>query len=131
MTTIKNKSLAGDELQPVLIAHLQSDDFFFTKRFPKATFSIREAHLRADPYVGAPNLDVEGELTLRGITANLGFPATASQIAPGVLIARAQFDLDRTRWNIIYGSSRFFEHLGMHLVFDAISIELKIVANRW
>jgi hypothetical protein len=61
MAAIENKSLAGDELQPVLIAHLQSDDFFYTKRFPKATFSIREAHLRDDPYVGAPTLDVEGD----------------------------------------------------------------------
>jgi hypothetical protein len=34
----------------------------------------------------------------------------------------AHFDFDRTRWNVIYGSSRFFEHLGMHLVFDLISI---------
>ena len=69
-------------------------------------------------------------MTLRGITAEIGFDATVSPVTDGVLIARAHFDLDRTRWNIIYGSARFFEHLGMHLVFDTISIELKIVANR-
>ena len=39
----------------------------------------------------------------------------------------AHFDLDRTQWNVIYGSSRFFEHLGMHMVFDQISIELRLI----
>jgi len=39
------------------------------------------------------------------------------------------FDIDRTRWNVIYGSSRFFEHLGMHLMFDPISIQIRIVAR--
>jgi hypothetical protein len=29
---------------------------------------------------------------------------------------------------VIYGSARFFEHLGMHLVFDLISIAVRIVA---
>ncbi len=37
------------------------------------------------------------------------------------------FDIDRTRWKIIYGSTRFFEHLGMHKVFDLISIQVRIV----
>lgn len=129
MNTIENKSLAGDELQPVLIAHLRSDDFFFTELFPTATFSIREARTRTDASLSAPNVDVKGELRLRGVKAGLDFAATVVQSPDGIITARAQFDLDRTRWNIIYGSTHFFEHLGMHLVFDHISIDLKIVAE--
>jgi rhodanese-related sulfurtransferase len=41
MNTIHNTTLEGDELQPVLEAHLRSDDFFFTKMFPKAVFSFK------------------------------------------------------------------------------------------
>ena len=41
----------------------------------------------------------------------------------------SHFDIDRTRWGITYGSPRFFERLGMHLVFDLISIQLRIVAR--
>ena len=40
LASIKNTSLAGDPNQPVLIAHLLSDDFFGAKRFPTATFQI-------------------------------------------------------------------------------------------
>ena len=130
MNAIENKSLAGDELQPVLISHLKSDDFFFTRLFPTATFTIKSALPRKEPYVSAPNIDVQGELSLRGIKAELSFPATVYQAADGTITAKARFDLDRTRWNIIYGSTRFFEHLGMHLVFDMIHFEVKIVALR-
>jgi hypothetical protein len=42
----------------------------------------------------------------------------------------AHFDIDRTCWDIIYGSTRFFEHLGMHKVFDLVSLQLYIVATR-
>jgi hypothetical protein len=38
----------------------------------------------------------------------------------------AHFDLDRTTWNVLYGSSSYFEHLGMHLVYDLITVELRV-----
>jgi polyisoprenoid-binding protein YceI/rhodanese-related sulfurtransferase len=130
MNTIENRSLAGDELQPVLIAHLKSDDFFFTRRFPKAIFTIKSSILKDTPYVTAPNVDIVGELNLRGATAAVAFTATAFRADDGLLIAKARFDIDRTRWGIIYGSTRFFEHLGMHMVFDLVHFEVKIVGHR-
>lgn len=130
MNAIENKSLAGDELQPVLIAHLKSDDFFFTRLFPTATFTIKSGTPINEAYVSAPNIDVQGDLTLRGVKAGLSFPATVYQGPDGTITAKARFDLDRTRWRIIYGSTRFFEHLGMHLVFDIIHVEVKIVAQK-
>ncbi len=57
------------------------------------------------------------------------FPATISKLPDGAVTAEAHFDFDRTLWKIIYGSSRYYEHLGMHLVFDPISIRLRIVAR--
>ena len=43
MSSIRNIDLRGDELEPVLIAHLESDDFFFAKMFPEARFTIKSA----------------------------------------------------------------------------------------
>ena len=40
MNTLHNINLEGDEMQPVLEAHLRSDDFFFIKMFPKAVFTF-------------------------------------------------------------------------------------------
>lgn len=46
------------------------------------------------------------------------------------LLVEAHFAIDRTNWGIIYGSARFFEHLGMHQVFDEISLCLRLVLVR-
>ena len=126
MTSMKNEDLAGDPLQPVLIAHLMSDDFFFVKMFPKASFNLVAARPLESRTLSSPNFEVEGTLELRGVKADILFPATVNRRDDGTVSIEAHFDLDRTRWNVLYGSSRFFEHLGMHLVYDLITIELRI-----
>jgi polyisoprenoid-binding protein YceI len=130
MNTIHNINLEGDELQPVLEAHLHSDDFFFTKMFPKAVFTVKEAKRIEPCWLTVPNYHVKGELKLRGVSADLEFDATVALGEDGSLVMEAHFDIDRTRWNVIYGSTRFFEHLGMHKVFDLLSFQIRIVAVR-
>jgi polyisoprenoid-binding protein YceI len=71
---------------------------------------------------------VKGELILRGVSAALDFDMTANLVDENMVTLEGHFDIDRTRWNIIYGSTRFFEHLGMHKVFDLISIQIRIAA---
>ena len=127
MNTIHNINLEGDELQPVLEAHLRSDDFFFTKLFPKAVFTISEAQSMEPAWLTALNYHVRGELNLRGVSAELEFDATVAPLECGAFALEAHFDIDRTRWNVIYGSARFFEHLGMHKVFDLISFQIRMV----
>ena len=130
MKSMVNINLAGDDLQPVLIAHLKSDDFFFTRVFPTATFVIDKGEIADTPYITGTNTTLKGSLTLRGVTKNLDFSATITPREDDCLGLEAHFDLDRTRWNVIYGSTRFFEHLGMHTVFDQISIELRLVLKK-
>jgi hypothetical protein len=62
------------------------------------------------------------------VKAEQEFMATVTRTEDSGLAIEAHFDMDRTKWNIIYGSTRFFEHLGMHLVFDLISIQVRISA---
>jgi len=129
MNSIENVNLKGDDLYPVLIAHLKSDDFFFTELFPSAKYTIQSAEPIEGAGVGLPNYAVKGQLSLRGVKAGLDFTATANPVEGGGLSAEAHFDIDRTRWGVIYGSSRFFRHLGMHLVYDPISIQVRIFAD--
>lgn len=127
MTSIRNINLEGDALQPVLVSHLQSDDFFFVKMFPRARFRITRVAPVKKPNWSTPNFRVRGSLELRGIKKEIEFQATVNPLPEGAASVEAHFDIDRTRWGVIYGSSRFFEHLGMHLVFDLISIQLRLV----
>ena len=128
LASIENSSLAGDPKQPVLIAHLLSDDFFWAKRFPTATFHLERLDPIAESHLTTPNYTLSGALEMMGVRAPLQFPATLTTLPDKRLAAEAHFDFDRTRWNIVYGSSRFFDHLGMHVVFDLISVQLKLVS---
>lgn len=127
LKSLRNTSLEGDELQPVLIAHLLSDDFFWADRFPAAAFTLERLTPISGSHLTTPNYTVEGSLEMMGIGVYQQFTATLTTLPDQRLAAEAHFDIDRTRWNIIYGSSRFFDHLGMHAVFDLISVQLRLV----
>ncbi|HAA03178.1 MAG TPA: sulfurtransferase [Syntrophobacteraceae bacterium] len=129
MDSIVNFNLQDEALRKILIAHLKSDDFFWLEQFPEARFSLTRVQPIANARPGSTNFDVEGRLCLRGIEADIQFQAVVESLGDGGMAAEAHFDLDRTRWGIIYGSGRFFEHLGMHLVYDPISIQVRIVAR--
>ena len=127
MNTIHNINLEGDEFQPVLEAHLRSDDFFFSKIFPKAVFTFKEVKRIEPGWLTAPSYHVNGELNLRGVSADLDFDATVAHLEDSSFVLETHFDIDRTRWNVIYGSTRFFEHLGMHKVFDLLSFQIRMI----
>ncbi len=129
MNSIRDENLKGDELLPVLESHLKSDDFFFTERYPTALFTIRKVTPNANASPTTPNVTVEGALTLLGTEGTLSFPANIVSREDGTIAANAQFDVDRTRWGVMYGSARFYEHLGMHLVYDAVSIYVHLEAR--
>jgi hypothetical protein len=47
----------------------------------------------------------------------------------GRLAAEAHFDIDRTQWNVLYGSGKYYEKLGKHLVHDDVTILLKLITR--
>jgi rhodanese-related sulfurtransferase len=127
LETLRNADLAGDPTQQVLVDHLLSDDFFFAEKFPRPVFTIASAAPVPEAAPTTPNYRIDGALELRGVRAPLAFDATISSLAEGGFAVEAHFDLDRTRWGVIYGSARFLAHLGMHVVFDPVSIRLRVV----
>jgi rhodanese-related sulfurtransferase len=120
-------SLQGTDLHDVLIRHLKSDDFFDVERFPEARFLIRQTKHIEGATAGHPNLEITGELSLKDVSALITFLATAGVTSDGKGAAQAVLSFDRTQWNVIYGSARFFHRLGMHLVNDLIDLDMRIV----
>ncbi len=127
MAAISCHDLAGSPLHDVLVAHLRSDDFFDTEKFPEATLVMAAAAMPEGATPGSQNLLISGDLTMKDVTAPIQFSASAGVTPDGRLAAQADFDIDRTRWNVLYGSGRFFQRLGGHLVNDLIGIRLRIV----
>jgi polyisoprenoid-binding protein YceI len=129
MRSITNLDIQDMSWRDMLIRHLLSDDFFDVEKFPTATFDLCGASPIADCSLGTPNMEIAGSLAIKETTLPLCFPAIVAIQEDGSIKAQAIIQLDRTLWNVRYGSGRFYERLGMHLVNDLISIELFIVAR--
>lgn len=130
MNSIQDLDIQDPTWNRILVDHLKSDDFFDVQKYPTARFDATEFKpIEGAKGGGVPNYDVRGKLTLKGITKEITFPAILTLKEDGVLAAEAHFDIDRTLWNVNYGSGKLFEKLGKHLVYDFITIQLKLVAR--
>ncbi len=131
MASIRDVDLTDTKMKQMLHDHLASDDFFDVARYPTASFQLEGATEIAGATPGEPNYTVRGRFTLKGVKKPLAFQAMIgrSPTGDGSLVARANFDLDRTEWNVLYGSGKFYEKLGRNLVSDLITLDLKIVAR--
>ncbi|MCP5545333.1 MAG: YceI family protein [Akkermansiaceae bacterium] len=129
MESIRCSDLAGDSLHDVLVNHLRDHDFFDTGEYPEARLEILSATDIEGARPGAPNLRIRADLTLKDVTAPLGFDACAGLTDDGRPAAQATFSFDRTLWNVLYGSGRWFHRLGGHLVNDLVEIQVRIVGK--
>jgi polyisoprenoid-binding protein YceI len=129
MASIANLDMQDAGWRGMLLAHLNSDDFFDVERYPRATFDMSAAAAIADASPGTPNMEIAGTLTVKDSRRPLCLQAVVAGQEDGSIKAQAQLDIDRTRWGVDYGSGKLYERLGMHLVHDLISIELFIVAH--
>lgn len=107
-----------------LVGHLKSDDFFGTTKFPKATFVISSVTPKS-----GNDYTVKGKLTIKGKTNEIEFPATIVHDAKKVT-ATAKIVVDRTKFDIHYGSKSFFDNLGDKAIYDEFELDLKLVANQ-
>ena len=129
LRSIQNTDLEDPGMRRLLEHHLKSDDFFDVERFPTAEVVFTSAVPIADATPGTPNARIAAELTLKGVTHPIEFPAIVAESDDGTITGVAQMEIDRTRWNVLYGSGRFYRMLGKHLVGDFITLLVKIVAK--
>jgi polyisoprenoid-binding protein YceI len=119
MTSIKDAD--GNER---LVGHLKSDDFFSTEKHPKATFVISKVTAgEKDQYT------VKGNLTIKGITNEVEFPATV-QVVNGQITAKAKILVDRTKFDIKFRSGNFFENLGDKAIEDNFELNVELVGTQ-
>lgn len=128
--TIKDLDLVDDMWRGILETHLKSSDFFDAENFPEASFVIKKATFLENSLIGTSNYKLSGDLNIKDVSKEIEFPAMIIPMEDGSINGQAHFDFDRTLWNVRYGSQKFFEKLGMHLVNDIISLEFFLVAKK-
>lgn len=122
MSTIENDDLEG-EYKGKLEGHLKSDDFFGVANHPTAQFVITKAKAKKDG-----QYDITGDLTIKNITNEVTFPATV-KVSNGQVTADAKIVVDRSKYDVRYGSGSFFDNLGDKTIYDEFDLEVSLVAN--
>jgi polyisoprenoid-binding protein YceI len=124
---IDMNSMTCTDLKPAeggdkLIGHLKADDFFGTEKFKTATFEVTQTTMGKDAQV-----NVTGKLTIKGITNEVTFPASVKVTGKSVAMV-GKITVDRTKFDIKYGSKNFFEGIGDKAIDNDFFIDFKLVA---
>lgn len=122
MTSINCTDLEG-EGKGKLEGHLASPDFFDSANHGVAVFKLDSMKPNDDG-----SYTVEGELTIKGITNSIVFPASIS-MTDGQFRAEGAVKINRTKWDIKYGSGSFFDGLGDKMIYDDMEISLNLVSK--
>ncbi len=104
-----------------LEGHLKSDDFFATEKYPEARLEITQVISRGTP----GDYKVVGDITIKDKTESIKFNTV---VTPGETASKAvaSLTLDRTEFDVRYGSGSFFENLGDKTIYDEFELQVEI-----
>ncbi len=114
MVTITDLDLEAG-MKEKLEGHLKSTDFFDVATYPAATFTISSVEGSV----------VTGIMTIKGIDREISFEATIESEGAEVGM-EATLELDRTLWDVRYGSDTFFDELGDAVINDMFILNLDL-----
>jgi polyisoprenoid-binding protein YceI len=119
-----NSMVEGDGTDPSkgarLMGHLKSDDFFSTEKFPTATLKITGSTAFKNDVA-----TVNGDLTIKGATHPITFDVKRSGD-----VYQTTVSFDRSKYDVRYGSGKFFENLGDNAIDDMIPMDVTVIATK-
>lgn len=107
MGTLVNTDLEGEN-KGKLEGHLKSEDFFGVEKFPTATLVFKNVKA-----TGKNSYEVTGDITIKGKTDSVVLDVSVYGNK-----ANASMKIDRTKFDIKYGSASFFEGLKDNVIYD-------------
>ncbi len=122
MVNLTVEDLTDAKSKGNLTGHLKSDDFFSVEKFNTSSFKITEAKSS-----NGTDYTITGNLTIKGITQKVSFPAKVS-LAGKKVTATGQIKFDRTKFEIKYRSGSYFEDLADKMIYDEVKLDVKLVA---
>ncbi|CAM4268860.1 YceI family protein [Gillisia hiemivivida] len=129
MTSIKDTDLEGDD-KLSLENHLKGTvegkegDFFNVTKYPTGTFEVTGVSEKDGKTM------LQGNLTLKDVTKNIEFPVTININEDTMELTSEKFNIDRTKWNVNYGSKSVFDGLGDKFINDEIELMIEVKAKK-
>ncbi len=127
METIAIEDLKDAAMNTKLLKHLKSDDFFSVEKFKTANLKITSA--KAVEGIAGPTYEVTGDLTIKGKTLPITFPVVV-ETKDGKTTAKANLTIDRTNYDIKYGSGKFFQNLGDKMIEDKFALDVLLASKK-
>lgn len=124
MTSITCTDMQG-EYGDKLVGHLKSEDFFGVEKYPTAKFVIT----KAIPTDTKGNYKIVGNLTIKWTTKEVKFNAFVSE-KDGIVNASGKLSIDRSDYEVKYGSGSFFDGLGDKTIYDNFDLQLSLSASK-
>lgn len=115
LTSISCTDLEG-ESKGQLEGHLKSEDFFGVEKFPTATLKMIKVKSS-----GKNSYAVTADLTMKDVTKEIEFEASIYGNK-----ASASLKIDRTEYNVKYGSESFFGELKDKAIYDEFDIVIDL-----
>lgn len=119
MTTITNFDIESEKYNQQLVGHLKSDDFFGVETYPTAEFVVVESTKFVDG-----KAELTGDITIKGKTERITFDVVrkANEFV-------TKFNLDRSKFDVRYGSRSFFDNLGDKAIDDIFTLDISFVVE--
>jgi polyisoprenoid-binding protein YceI len=111
MTSVENTDMEG-EYKTKLEGHLKSDDFFGVQTYPTAKLVFNKVKS-----TGKNSYEVTGDLTIKGQTNSVTFDMSIYGNK-----ATANLKIDRTKFDVRYGSTSFFDNLQDKAIYDEFDL---------
>jgi polyisoprenoid-binding protein YceI len=106
-----------------LIGHLKSPDFFNVEKHPEAKLVITGSEKTKE------GLKVKANLTMIGSTQPVEFLATVTKKGAAVA-GKSNVELDRTKWNLKYGSENWFKLQADRVIKDNFTLAIDFKATK-
>lgn len=124
MNSITCTDLEG-EYAGKLVGHLKSDDFFGTAKYPTSKFVIT----KSIPQDTKGNYKIVGNLTIKEKTNEVKFLAAVNE-SNGTINATGKITIDRSEYDVKFGSGSFFDNLGDKTIYDEFDLQVSLVAKK-
>jgi polyisoprenoid-binding protein YceI len=114
----------GADMAGKLVGHLKSADFFGVDTHPTSKFVIT----RAIPQDTKGNYKILGDLTIKEKTNPVVFKANVST-SGGKVTATGDITVDRSLYDVRFGSGSFFDNLGDKTIYDEFFLRVSLVTK--
>lgn len=126
MNSIVNLDLTSAEDNGKLVGHLKSPDFFDAAKYPTAVFEITSSEAVSGNANATHN--ITGNLTMKDVTKSITFPVNVVIDGNQLKANTPEFLIDRTQWNVQYGSKTIFDNLKDKFINDEIALKISLSA---